>query len=288
MKKMLRLTQTLFMASLLASCGGGNPSGTEEEFKPSLDTTTECSIRVDGDYGNFEALEAEFDRFKEYYPKVHLSYLKIDGSVADVLNGEEAPNIFFCHPKMIGNEQYASVVSHMEDLSDPALKMNLDCIRPNLLKRDSEGKVFMVPVFSRTYGTLINKDLFNKEGIRFAVVMCHQEVPSLFTRFFNIWPIRKGSVNILVWLLLFFQLLVFAKQNEVLSCSLCRHIRLKLLRIDAECHVRKGHKLTSKSLLPQQFCRMVVASTNSKMMVLVHLINILGKDVVRLIVHGLW
>ena len=132
------------------------------------------------------------------------------------------------------------------------------------------------------------KEFFNKEGIRFAVVMCHQEVPSLFTRFFNIWPIRKGSVNILVWLLLFFQLLVFAKQNEVLSCSLCRHIRLKLLRIDAECHVRKGHKLTSKSLLPQQFCRMVVASTNSKMMVLVHLINILGKDVVRLIVHGLW
>ena len=117
MKKMLRLTQTLFMASLLASCGGGNPSGTEEEFKPSLDTTTECSIRVDGDYGNFEALEAEFDRFKEYYPKVHLSYLKIDGSVADVLNGEEAPNIFFCHPKMIGNEQYASVVSHMDFLN---------------------------------------------------------------------------------------------------------------------------------------------------------------------------
>ncbi len=166
MKKRLRLTQCLFVASLLSSCGGGNPSGTDEEFKPSLDAQTQCFIKVDGDYSNFEALEAEFDRFKEYYPNVHLSYVKIDGSISDVLNGEEAPNIFFCHPKMIGNEQYASVVSHMEDLSNPALKMNLDCIRPNLLKRDSEGKVFMVPVFSRTYGTIINKDLFNKEGIK--------------------------------------------------------------------------------------------------------------------------
>ena len=31
-----------------------------------------------GSYSNFEALEAEFDRFNEFYPEVELSYVKPD------------------------------------------------------------------------------------------------------------------------------------------------------------------------------------------------------------------
>ena len=53
----------------------------------------------------------------------------------------------------------------MEELSDSALKLDLDCIRPGLLNHDAEGHVFMVPVFSRTYGMLVNNDLFKKEGL---------------------------------------------------------------------------------------------------------------------------
>ena len=165
MKKLTHLGLFAFLTATLASCGGGG-SSQEEEFKPLLDVNTSCSIVVKGSYDNFEALESEFDRFKEYYSNVKLSYVKIDTDIATVLEGNEKPNIFFSHPKMIGNDQYASVVAHMEDLSDPKLKLNLDCIRQSLIKRDSANKVYMVPVFSRTYGTLINKDLFTKEGIK--------------------------------------------------------------------------------------------------------------------------
>ncbi len=65
---------------------------------------------------------------------------------------------------MIGNEQYDPVFARMEDLSDPALKLNMDCIRPGLINHDSDGHVLIVPVFSRTYG-MLNNDLFEKEGL---------------------------------------------------------------------------------------------------------------------------
>lgn len=66
---------------------------------------------------------------------------------------------------MNGNEKYDSVFAHMEDLSDPALGLDLDCIRPGLLTPDAEGHVGMVPVFSTTFGMLVNNDLFEKEGL---------------------------------------------------------------------------------------------------------------------------
>ena len=67
---------------------------------------------------------------------------------------------------MAGNTKYADAIAHMEDLADPAVNLNLDAIRPGLLNKDSNGKVSMVPIYSRTYGALINKDLFEKEGIK--------------------------------------------------------------------------------------------------------------------------
>jgi len=74
------------------------------------------------------------------------------------------PNIFFSYAWMIGNAQYDPVFAQMEDLSAPALGLNLDCIRPGLINHDAENRVLMVPVFSRTYGMLVNSDLFKKEG----------------------------------------------------------------------------------------------------------------------------
>ena len=166
MKKMLRLTQHLIMTALLVSCGSRGSGSKEEQFKPALDTNTECKIVVKGDYSNFDALDIEFDRFNEYYPNVELDYQPIDGDIATVLKGDEAPNIFFSQPKYIDETSYATVVDYMEDLTNPDLKLNLDSIRPNLLKRNSEGKVLMVPVFSRTYGMIVNKTLFNDEELK--------------------------------------------------------------------------------------------------------------------------
>ncbi len=82
-----------------------------------------------------------------------------------VLESKDKPNIFFSYTWMIGNERYDPVCAHMEDLSDSALGLDLSCIRPGLINRDAKGRVLLVPVFSRTYGMLVNNDLFRKEGL---------------------------------------------------------------------------------------------------------------------------
>ncbi len=141
----------------------------ESVFQPMLDTDTSCEITVIGSYSNFEALEAEFESFNEIYPDVELSYLKPDdynNLLGTVLESSNAPNIFFSNPWMYGNEKYQVVLDHMEDLSDPQLGLNLDCIRPSLLSYDTNRQLLMVPVFARNYGMLVNNNLFEKEGLQ--------------------------------------------------------------------------------------------------------------------------
>ena len=145
------------------------PAESAGAFQPRLDTNTSCEITVIGSYSNFEALEAEFDRFNEFYPDVELSYTKPDDYnklLGTVLEGNDAPNIFFSYQWMCGNEKYQQVCDHMEDLSDPGLGLDLDCLRPGLLNLDAEGHLLMVPVFARNYGMLVNNDLFAKEGLQ--------------------------------------------------------------------------------------------------------------------------
>ena len=169
MKKLLSLVLALCMAAALTACGKSTEKKTDAAFKPALDTNTGCSITVAGSYDNFEALETEFDRFNEIYPQVQLSYVKLDdynNVLGTALESNDKPNIFFSHASMIGNEKYASVTAHMEELSDAALGLDIDCIRPGLINHDADGSVLMVPVFSRTYGMLVNNDLFKKEGVK--------------------------------------------------------------------------------------------------------------------------
>ena len=153
----------------LAACGAEKqeaPSG--EGFSPSLDTSTECKITVAGGYDNFEALETEFDHFNEYYPDVELVYTKVDdynNMIGTVLNGNDAPDIYVNYSWMYGRDQYKSSIDHAENLADPALGLNLDCIRSNIVLKTEDGTLPMVPVFSNTYGMLVNKDLFEKEGL---------------------------------------------------------------------------------------------------------------------------
>ncbi len=175
MKKTGRVLLALLMTAGLVACGAKKKEAETEGFKPALNTAQSCHIDVAGGYDNFEALEAEFDRFNEFYPNVQLSYVKLDdynNVLGTTLKGNDKPNIFFSYTWMIGNEQYDSVYAHMEDLSDPALGLNLDCIRPGLINHGSDGKVMLVPVFSRTYGMLVNNDLFEKEG---------QSIPTTWT-----------------------------------------------------------------------------------------------------------
>jgi len=169
MKKTLGLLLTVLMILGLAACGSETQEPTTEEgFSPALDTSTECNITVAGGYDNFEALEAEFDSFNEYYPNVELTFTKVDdynNMIGMVLDGNDAPDIYVNYSWMYGRDQYKSSIDHAEDLSDPALGLDLDCIRSNIILNTSDGTLPMVPVFANTYGMLVNNDLFEKEGL---------------------------------------------------------------------------------------------------------------------------
>ena len=173
--KPLLLIALLAIALGLFACGGGGQQTTggegdvqQAEFVPALDTETACSITVAGAYSNFEALEAVFDLFKEYYPNVDLSYVKLDNynqTIVTALEGDEAPNVFVCLPWMRNKPEYADVFAATENLADESLGIDLGCIREGLVLKNADGSVSMVPVFTTTLGVLVNEDLFAKEGI---------------------------------------------------------------------------------------------------------------------------
>ncbi len=185
MKKTLCLVLALLMILSLTACGQEKQAvKTEAGFVPSLDTSTKCQINVAGGYSNFEALEVEFDRFNEYYPNVELIFTKIDdynNMIGTVLNGNEAPDIYVNNSWMYGREQYKASIDHAENLADPALGLDLDCIRSNIILNTDDGTLPMVPIFSNTYGMLVNNDLFKKEGL--SVPTTYQELVAVCDAF---------------------------------------------------------------------------------------------------------
>lgn len=169
MKKIVCMLMSVLMVLQLVSCGSAKQKPTDKAFKPALDANTKCQIKIAGGYDNFEALEAEFDRFNKFYPNVELSYTKIDdysNMIGTVLNGKDAPDIYVNYAWMYGRDQYKSSIDHAENLADPSLGLNLNCIRSNILLKTTDGTLPMVPVFSNTYGMLVNNDLFEKEGLK--------------------------------------------------------------------------------------------------------------------------
>lgn len=167
-KTMCMLLATLMILGLVACSTNKQEVTTEEGFQPALDTSVDCHINVAGGYDNFEALEAEFDRFNEYYPNVELAFTKVDdynNMIGTVLNGNDAPDIYVNYSWMYGRDQYKSSIDHAENLADSALGLDLDCIRSNIILNTTDGTLPMVPVFSNTYGMLVNNDLFEKESL---------------------------------------------------------------------------------------------------------------------------
>lgn len=179
----------IFLAVLmllgLAACGSEKQEATTAEgFRPALDTSVNGHISVVGGYDNFEALEAEFDRFNDYYPNVELVYTKVDdydNMIGTVLKGNDTPDIYVNYSWMYGREQYKTSIDHAEDLTDPALGLDLDCIRSNIMLNTDDGTLPMVPVFSNTYGMLVNNSLFEKEGL--SVPTTYQELVAVCDAF---------------------------------------------------------------------------------------------------------
>ena len=170
MKKKICVLLAGLLTLGLAACGQEKQEkAAGEGFQPARDTSTECNITVAGSYDNFEALEAEFDRFNAYYPEVELVFTKVDdynNMIGTVLDGNDAPDIYVNYSWMYGRDQYKASIDHAEDLSDSALGLDLDCIRSNIILNTDDGTLPMVPVFANTYGMLVNSDLFEKEALK--------------------------------------------------------------------------------------------------------------------------
>ena len=186
MKKMMCMFLAVLMILGLTACGAEKQEAAPAEagFKPALDSSVNCHISVAGGYSNFEALEAEFDRFNEYYPNVDLTFTKVDdynNMIGMVLNGNDAPDIYVNYSWMYGREQYQASIDHAENLADPSLGLDLDCIRSNMILNTGDGTLPMVPVFSNTYGMLVNNDLFKKEGL--SVPTTYQELVAVCNAF---------------------------------------------------------------------------------------------------------
>ena len=172
-KRYLCFALSLCLLFSLASCTSGSqpgePAGPEEKpYEPALDPQTTGSVIVVGHSSNFEALESAFNRFAEFYPNVKMSYTYLDdysNTLAAALTSEEAPDIFFMYPRMITGQAREDLLALAEDLSEDSLNIDLSSIRENLLQRDAEGHLPMVPVYCATYGMMVNEDLFAKEGI---------------------------------------------------------------------------------------------------------------------------
>ena len=173
----------IVLSLCLAACSKKEASKTQNTtagFAPKLDRSTACSITVAGHYSNFEALEAEFNRFARYYPNVKMTYVYMDGYsksgsriLSTALAGSEAPDIFFTYPYMYEWVDGSEIASASENLADV---IDLSCIRPNLLKKETDGSILSVPVYTTTYGMMVNEDIFAKEKI--AVPRTYSELVS--------------------------------------------------------------------------------------------------------------
>ena len=171
LKRRLVLALALVLAFTLTACGAQDKPkemANQGGFAPRLDTGLDVSLNVAGHYSNFEALEDEFARFNQYYPNVKLTYTYLDNYnriIGTALQGEEAPDIFFTYPWVFSGEVNADIVAAAEDLSDEKLGIDLGCIRAGILYKDAQGHVPYVPIYSSTYGMLVNEAIFEKEKI---------------------------------------------------------------------------------------------------------------------------
>ena len=160
----------IFNILLALSISGCNSSNNEEPFTPKLDKETKCVISVKGHYDNFEALDEQIIKFNSYYPKVEVRYDKVDNYTKDTtLNnlfaGDDAPDIYFVSTGWENDSRYTMLFDHAEDLSNANLGIDTTVIRDALIYKDKNGKIPMLPIFTNTYGMIVNEDLLAKHHL---------------------------------------------------------------------------------------------------------------------------
>ena len=169
MKKTLSIILSLSLAVMLLLQGCSSRKKADAPFVPKYDKDAEFSLTVVGSYSNFESLEAEFERFYEYYPNASLQYVTMDdynNVISSALVNSEPPDIFTTSSWMIGDDTYNDLFDSCEVLSDPSTGIDYSCIRESLIRTTDSGDVVMLPIFTTSYGMLVNMDIFEKEKLK--------------------------------------------------------------------------------------------------------------------------
>ena len=165
----MKNTKYLVFATIMAlTITGCNNS--KKEFEPELDTKTACTISVKGHYDNFEALDEQIHKFQVFYPNVEITYQKVDNYtkenvVNELFVGDSAPDIYFINNAWESDSRYANLFNYAEDLSDPKTGIDLSAVRDGLIYKDKEGHVPFVPIFTNTYGMIVNEEIFSKNNL---------------------------------------------------------------------------------------------------------------------------
>jgi multiple sugar transport system substrate-binding protein len=169
-KGIKRIVSTAITAAMILGVAGcGQSGGAPKEFSPKYSEDTQYKLSVVGTYSNFESLEREFERFYAHYPNGEIQYTSLDdysNTIVQALAGQEPPDIYVVQPWMYGNEKFESLFEAAEVLSDPSLKIDLDCLRPGVKREMEDGSMLTLPVFATSYGMLVNMDIFEKEGLK--------------------------------------------------------------------------------------------------------------------------
>lgn len=159
----------LFFAGVMA-LGVSSCKSSEKKFKPSLDTSTTCALSVKGHYDNFEALDEQISKFNAFYPNVTIKYEKVDNYtkesvVNELFVGDSAPDIYFINNAWENDSRYVNLFKYAEDLSDPNTGIDLSVVREELIYKDKDGHVPFVPIFTNSYGMIVNEEIFSKNNL---------------------------------------------------------------------------------------------------------------------------
>jgi len=160
----------LMCIGLVTGCAGtdtetsDNSASESEWFTPALDTETEQTITVLGNYDNFEALDAAAASFQEFYPNITIQYEKMDDYNENigprVASDTEAAIFMVNRYNFINNEYLPDAVA---DIS--TLDIDFDAISDDAIGWYIDDKMFGIPLWFRYYGLVVNKDILEKEGL---------------------------------------------------------------------------------------------------------------------------
>jgi len=135
------------------------------DFTPALDPDTTQTVKVLGNYDNFEALDAAAIAFQEYYPNIDVAYEKLDDYNANIgprLASDTQAGLFMVQRyNFIENEYLPEVIADVSTLD-----IDFDVIDPAAYAGCYiDGKLFGIPLWYRYYGMVVNLDLLEQEGL---------------------------------------------------------------------------------------------------------------------------